>query len=77
MSFWNKLKVAEKSALKLANDIHENLDNVIIKAKGIIKFAQDLRLKDNIEENLIIALSFKYNELKKAAQKLEIQVAPF
>ncbi|WHA05142.1 fatty acid desaturase [Candidatus Bandiella numerosa] len=72
-----KLKVAEKSALKLANDIHENLDNVIIKAKGIIKFAQDLRLKDNIEENLIIALSFKYNELKKAAQKLEIQVAPF
>ena len=72
-----KLKVAEKSALKLANDIHENLDNVITKAKGIIKFAQDLRLKDNIEENLIIALSFKYNELKKAAQKLEIQVASF
>ena len=72
-----KLKVAEKSALKLANDVHENLDNVIIKANGIIKFAQDLRLKDNIEENLIIALSFKYNELKKAAQKLEIQVAPF
>jgi stearoyl-CoA desaturase (delta-9 desaturase) len=67
-----KLRMAEESAVKLAGDLHENLNNVIVKAKGIMKFAQDLRLKDNIEENLIAILSSKYKELKKAAQKLEI-----
>ena len=72
-----KLKMAEESAVKLAGDLHENLDNVVVKAKGIMKFAQDLRLRDNIEENLIITLSSKYNELKKAAQKLEIKAVSF
>ena len=72
-----KLKMAEESAVKLAGDLHENLDNVVVKAKGIMKFAQDLRLRDNIEENLIIILSSKYNELKKAARKLEIKAVSF
>ena len=72
-----KLKMAEESAVKLAGDLHENLDNVIVKAKGIMKFAQDLRLRDNIEENLIIILSSKYNELKKAALKSEIKAVSF
>ena len=69
-----KLKLAEESAIKLANDIHKNLDNLVARAKGIINFTQDLKLKsDNIEEKLILVLYSKYNELRKVAQKLEIQ----
>ena len=70
-----KVKLAEKSAVKLANDIHKNLDNLIVRARYIINFTQDLKLKsDNIEEKLILVLYSKYNKLRKIAQKLEIQV---
>ncbi len=70
-----KLKLTEESAIKLANDIHKNLDNLIIKSKVIMGVTQDLKLKsDNIEEKLILVLYNKYDELRKAAQKLEIRV---
>ena len=70
----NKLKITEESAIQLANDINYNLNNIVTKAKGIIRSTQEIRLKENIEENVIMILFNKFDELKNAAQQLEIRV---
>lgn len=72
-----KLKMAEESAIKLADDLSKNLDNVIITAKGIVKFTQDIKLKQKVEKDLMILLSNKYDKLKKSAQVAEIQTVSF
>jgi stearoyl-CoA desaturase (delta-9 desaturase) len=71
----NKLKTAEKSATLLASDWKENLHAIIIKAKSILVYAQNLKLEtSNLEECLVMKLTNKYDELINAASKLKISV---
>ena len=75
----DKLGATEKSAINFANNLNYNLNSLIEKARLIINFAQDLKLKSNLEnceERLISTLLNKYSKLEKAAQKLKIKVTP-
>ncbi len=67
----NKLKSAEKSATKFAEDFKENLNIVVEKSSNIIKNIQELQ-KENIEEAVLKSLSSKLEDLKKIAFKLGI-----
>lgn len=73
-----KLKAAEGSAIKLASDLSDNLNTLVLRAKTTLRYVQDMKSRaSGIEEELMSNLFNKYEKLKKAALKLEIPVGNF
>jgi hypothetical protein len=71
----DKLKATEESAVKLASDFNNNLNILARRAKQTLQYVEDLKSRaSSLEESVMLDLYNKYDKLKKAAIKLEIQV---
>lgn len=71
----DKLKATEESAVKLASDFNNNLNILSRRAKQTLQYVEDLKSRaSSLEESVMLDLYNKYDKLKKAAIKLEIQV---
>ncbi|MFQ3307451.1 MAG: stearoyl-CoA desaturase (delta-9 desaturase) [Candidatus Midichloriaceae bacterium] len=71
-----RLKKTEKSAIKFASDVNDNLKALVSKTKDMITYVNQVRLEGvNLEERVVRRILKSYNDLKKIAEQLEIQVA--